>query len=73
MRRMRRVGLKPQTTKPQGKPMLKRIALAALFVVSAAFAGVGVAKAQSSGAKANTIEVAPKAPQGFCFPAGTKC
>jgi hypothetical protein len=53
--------------------MLKRIALAALFVVSAAFAGVGVAKAQSSGAKGKTIEVAPKAPQGFCFPAGTKC
>jgi hypothetical protein len=51
--------------------MLKRIALAAVFVVSAAFVG-GVAKAQA-GAKAKTIEVAPNAPQGFCFPAGTKC
>ena len=53
--------------------MLKRIAITALFVASAAFAGVGVAKAQSSGVKAKTVEVAPKAPQGFCYPAGTKC
>jgi hypothetical protein len=72
MRRMRRVGLKPQTTKPQGKPMLKRIALTAVFVATAAF-GVGVAKAQSSGAKAKTIDVTPKAPQGFCWPAGMPC
>ena len=40
--------------------MLKRIAIATIFVVSAAFAGVSVAKAQS-GAKAKTMEVAPKA------------
>lgn len=66
MRQMRRVGLKPQTTKPQGKPMLKRIALTAVIVATAAFAGVGVAKAQTSGAKAKTIDVTPKAPQGFC-------
>ena len=52
--------------------MLKRIALATVFVVSAAFAGVSVAKAQS-GTKAKTIEVAPKAPKGFCFPAGNPC
>jgi hypothetical protein len=53
--------------------MLKRIALAAVVVVvSAAFAGVGVAKAHS-GAKAPTIDATPKAPQGFCphgFPCG---
>jgi len=53
--------------------MLKRIALTALFVAAAAFVGVGVAKAQSSGAKAKTIEVTPKAPKGFCFPWGTPC
>ena len=52
--------------------MLKRIALTALFVATAAFAGVGVAKAQSSGAKAKTVDVTPKAPQGFCFPAGCR-
>ena len=38
--------------------MLKRIALTALFVATAAFVGVGAAKAQS-GTKAKTIEVAP--------------
>ena len=53
--------------------MLKRIALTALIVAAAAFAGVGVAKAQSSGAKAKTIDVTPKAPQGFCWPAGMPC
>jgi hypothetical protein len=46
--------------------MLKRIALAAVFAVSVAFVGVSVAKAQ-------TIQVTPKAPQGFCFPAGSHC
>jgi hypothetical protein len=51
--------------------MLKRIALAAVVVVSAAFAGIGVAKAHS-GVKAPTIDVT-KAPQGFCFPWGTPC
>ena len=45
--------------------MLKRIALAAVVVVSAAFAGVGVAKAHS-GVKGPTIDVTQKAPQGFC-------
>lgn len=49
--------------------MLKRIALATVLVVSAAFVGVGVAKAQS-GVKAPTIQVTPKAPKGFCFPSG---
>ena len=52
--------------------MLKRIALTAVFVVSAAFVGVSVAKAHS-GVKAKTIEVGPKAPKGFCFPWGTPC
>jgi len=47
--------------------MLKRIALTAVFVATAAFVGVGVAKAQS-GTKAKTIEIAPKAPKGFCWP-----
>jgi len=47
--------------------MLKRIALAAVFAVSAAFVGVSVAKAHS-GLKAPTIEHATKAPKGFCWP-----
>jgi hypothetical protein len=41
--------------------MLKRIALSVVFV-AVAFAGVGIAKAQSK------IDVTPKAPQGFCWP-----
>jgi hypothetical protein len=69
---MRRVGFETATTKPQRFTMLKRIALSALFVATAAFVGVGVAKAQS-GTKAKTADVAPKAPKGFCYPAGTKC
>jgi len=68
---MRRVGFETATTKPQREPMLKRIALTAAFVATAAF-GVGVAKAQS-GAKTKTIEVARKAPKGFCFPTGNPC
>jgi hypothetical protein len=64
---MRRVGFQTATTKPQRETMLKRIALTALFVASAAFVGVGVAKAQS-GAKAKTIKVSPTPPKGFCFP-----
>jgi hypothetical protein len=47
--------------------MLKRIALTALFVVSAAIVGVSVAKAHSG-----TIDMAPKAPKGFC-PRGVPC
>jgi hypothetical protein len=65
---MRRVGLKPATTKPQGDPMLKRIALAAVLVVSAAFVGASIAKA-----KAPQIPVAPDAPRGFCMPPATHC
>jgi hypothetical protein len=53
--------------------MLKRIALTVVFVATAAFVGTSVAKAQTAGAKAKTIDVAPQAPQGFCFPAGSKC
>lgn len=51
--------------------MLKRIALTALFVATAAFAGVGVAKAQSSGAKAKTMHL-DTATKGFC-PHGMWC
>jgi hypothetical protein len=68
---MRRVGFETATTKPQGDTMLKRIALTALFVATAAFVGVGAAKAQS-GTKAKTMDVAPKAPKGICA-AGMKC
>jgi hypothetical protein len=62
--------------------MLKRIALMAIVVVSGAFAGVGVAKAHSGATKAkkaekttksSTIEIAPPAPKGFCFPPKTYC
>jgi hypothetical protein len=52
--------------------MLKRIALTAVFVATAAFIGVSAAKAHS-GAKVKSIEVAPKAPQGFCWPYGMPC
>jgi hypothetical protein len=52
--------------------MLKRIALTTVIVVSAAFVGVNVAKAHS-GTKAATIDVAPKAPKGLCFPMGVRC
>jgi hypothetical protein len=73
---MRRVGLETATTKPQGDPMLKRIALATIFVVSAAFAGVSAAKAQSGAkapAKIEKIDVTPQAPHGFCWPPGMPC
>jgi hypothetical protein len=48
--------------------MLKRIALAAVFVVSAALAGAHLAKAKST-----KFEVVPPAPKGFCFPPGCPC
>jgi hypothetical protein len=50
--------------------MLKRIALAFVFVVSAATVGASVAKAQS-GVKAPTIKVDTGA-NGFC-PMGVHC
>jgi hypothetical protein len=50
--------------------MLKRIALATVFVVSAAFVGVSVAKAQSGAKKVGSIQL--PAPQGLC-PPGIKC
>lgn len=50
--------------------MLKRIALAAVVVVSAAFAGVGAAKAHSGAAKKVTAP-SVDAPRGFpCAPGG---
>ena len=48
--------------------MLKRIALMAVVVVSAAFVGATIAKA-----KAPLIRVAPQAPAGFCNPPGNRC
>jgi len=43
--------------------MLKRIALAAVIAVSAAFVGASIAKA-----RAPQIQVTPQAPRGFCIP-----
>ena len=48
--------------------MLKRIALTAVFVATAAIIGVSAVKA-----KAPTIKVAPEAPKGFCLPPGNHC
>ena len=67
--------------------MLKRIALTAVFVATAAFVGVGVAKAHSGAArKASTPSIGapqgfpgsaivkPTPPQGFgCKPGGGPC
>jgi hypothetical protein len=79
---MRRVGFQTATTKPQRETMLKRIALTALFVASAAFVGVGVAKAQSDSKKSTQgdrtapskkPEIAPPTPKGFCYPPKAWC
>jgi hypothetical protein len=67
---MRRVGFQTATTKPQRETMLKRIALTAVFVATAAFVGVGVAKAHS-GAKAKIIQL-DVTPHGFCAQ-GQRC
>jgi len=48
--------------------MLKRIALTAVFVATAAIVGVSAVKA-----KAPTIKVDPQAPRGFCIPPRTGC
>ena len=48
--------------------MLKRIALTAVFVATAAIVGVSAVKA-----KAPTIKVGPTAPRGFCMPPYTHC
>jgi len=48
--------------------MLKRIALAAVLVVSAAFVGASIATA-----KAPKFPIAPQAPQGFCKPPAGGC
>jgi hypothetical protein len=48
--------------------MLKRIALTAVFVVSAAVVGVSIAKAT-----APQIRVGPQAPRGFCIPPYLHC
>jgi len=65
---MRRVGFLIANTKPQGDPMLKRIALAALLVVSAGFVGASIATA-----KAPSIQPVPQAPRGFCIPPKNPC
>jgi len=65
---MRRVGFETATTKPQGDTMLKRIALTAVFVATAAIIGVSAVKA-----KPTKIEVAPQAPKSFCFPPPARC
>jgi hypothetical protein len=65
---LRRVGFETATTKPQGDTMLKRIALTAVFVATAAIVGVSAVKA-----KAPTIRIAPPAPQGLCLPPGNHC
>ena len=48
--------------------MLKRIALTAVFVATAAIVGVSAVKA-----KAPTIKVTPEAPKGFCIPPKGHC
>ena len=48
--------------------MLKRIALTAVFVATAAIVGVSAVKA-----KQTKIEVSPQAPKGFCIPPGNHC
>jgi len=48
--------------------MLKRIALTAVFVATAAIIGVSAVKAKST-----KIEIAPQAPRGFCIPPGCNC
>jgi len=48
--------------------MLKRIALAAVFIAAAAITGANIAKA-----KAPQIQVTPQAPRGFCMPPGNHC
>ena len=48
--------------------MLKRIALAVVFIAAAAITGANIAKA-----RAPQIQVTPQAPQGFCKPPGGGC
>ena len=48
--------------------MLKRIALTAVFVATAALVGVSAVKA-----KAPTIKVEPQTPKGFCIPPHGHC
>jgi len=52
--------------------MLKRIALTAVFVATAAFVGVGVAKAHSGAAKNHAV-TGTVTPQGICTVPGGKC
>jgi len=48
--------------------MLKRIALAAVFIAAAAITGASIAKA-----RAPQIQVTPQQPRGFCMPPNAHC
>jgi hypothetical protein len=48
--------------------MLKRIALAAVFIAAAAITGASIAKA-----RAPQIQVTPQTPKGFCMPPHWGC
>ena len=48
--------------------MLKRIALAVVFIAAAAITGASIAKA-----RAPQIQVTPQAPRGFCLPPNAHC
>jgi hypothetical protein len=48
--------------------MLKRIALAAVFIAAAAITGASIAKA-----RAPQIQVSPQTPRGFCIPPFNHC
>jgi hypothetical protein len=69
---MRRVGSETATTKPQREPMLKRIALTAVIVATAAIGGIGVAKAHSGTAKVSGVS-GTVTPQGICGIPGGRC
>lgn len=48
--------------------MLKRIALAAVFIAAVAITGASIAKA-----RAPQIQVTPQTPKGFCIPPHMGC
>jgi hypothetical protein len=53
--------------------MLKKITLTALFVIASAFVTARSVSAETHAKPAHRVDVTPKAPQGFCFPAGNPC
>lgn len=50
--------------------MLKRIALAVVFIAAAAITGASIAKARAPHPQ---IQVTPQTPRGFCVPPYTHC